>query len=372
MPARFAQSGTVFEIELAHEGLEVIERRLGSRDSVERRAFATPRAASVAYHERVAQLVETRWERRSPCEEVPELAELELVAGVGGGDPSAVAVYNDWLLERDDPRGELASLRAAPRDDAVELRIADLERERGVELFGLLAVLHARYRAQFELGWRHGWIDEVLARHRWFSDGPGIYGVDAREALHHLIHAPMARFVRHLDLDETFTYACARFIGCPHSERIRSLRLCGAHTHDVLDAFPAIEALELPAITDARGHPRVRTLKLQVHGGHEIRLAGAWPALRRLTLVLGDRNHDAYQSVRSWLRNHVPEAITELALSGNRLPGRLIDSLVESPVLEQLDILELDVEPGANELRRLEAALQGHEVELRIGTAASR
>ncbi len=361
----------MFEIELAREGCEVVERRLGSSAGIERRRFPSELGADVAYHERMAELVETQWRRRSPCEDRPDRADAELIEAVAGGEAMAAQVYNDWLLDRDDPRGELASLRAQ-RDVGsnadVDARIAEVEREHGVELFGLLAVLHVRFRAQFELVWRHGWIHGVIARHKWFSDGPGMDGADTREALHHLLHAPMARFVRELDLDTRFADACSSFTSCVHFDRIRRIRLRGVGQTSVLDAFPSLEEVELPVT--AASHPRVHTLTIHVEDGRELRLAGAWPALRRLTLVLGERNHDGYPSVRSWLRNHAADAsdaIRELVVrSDRRMSPRLVTALAESPLLEQLDVLELDLLPAEKPLRKLEAALQAHQVELRV------
>jgi hypothetical protein len=354
MPARFAQSGTVFEIELAREQTELVERRLGPSSSVERRGFSDERAAIHAYFERIAELVETKWERRSPCEHVEESATSELLEGVTAGDPTAIAVYNDWLLDRGDPRGELASLRAAEPDPEVASEIELVEREHAIELFGLLAVLHPRYREQFELIWRNGWIDTVIARHKWFSDGGGMYGEDAREAVHHVLHAPMARFVRRLELDGSFAHACATFRGCRHTRRIRAIRLVEARSIDVIDAFPELEELETTAIA-TRGHPSVRTLTLRAGRGAIVNLTDDWPRLQRLAIILDGADLQAYRSMRSWFRACKLPALAELAISSERrLPAAVIDALVEGSIPDRLRLLELDVEPTERAMAKLE------------------
>ena len=302
---------------------------------------------------RMAELLETRWVRRSRCEEPEEHAEVALLEAADAGDPTAIAVYNDWLIDHGDPRGELAGLRAAPADEMIDARITELERECGIELFGLFAVLPAEFREQFSLVWRHGWIDEVIARHKWFPNGGGMYGEDAREAVHQVLHAPMARFVRWIDLDTAFAGACASLEACPHTQRIRRMRLHGVP--QVLDAFPQLEELEVDAHA-GRGHPAIRSLTLRTRGGG-FDIAGDWPALHHLTIALDEPDLETFRALRTWLRT-TKLHITELVIANDRrLPANVVEAMIEGPLLDHLEVLQLALPPQPRSLRKLEAAL---------------
>ncbi|MEO8706127.1 MAG: hypothetical protein ABI867_39220 [Kofleriaceae bacterium] len=274
---RFAQNGTVFEVELVRDGLEVVELRHGPTESDERRSFASERLANRAYHERIAELVEIGWDRRSGCETVEDPGAPELVAAMAAFEPDAVAVYTDLLLERGDPRGELATLHMLPRDAAVTNRIAQLEQDHGCELFGPLATLPQGYRDQYAFGYTAGWVSSIELRYHW-----SVPKADERSTLYFLIHAPVTRFVHTLALDGHYANAALR-LGCEHLARIRSLRLSSTDSQAVLDVFPGLEHLEVP-YGAFRGHPSVRHITLAATNSGTVQLAGSWPSLERVTI----------------------------------------------------------------------------------------
>lgn len=164
------------------------------------------RAARIAYYLRVAELLETGWRRTSRfADDLPLADELPFPVE----DDPAREVYRDWLLERGDPRGELVALRSADPLDA--RAIASLEKTRGVELFGLFAMLPRTWRDDISFVWRRGWIDEIVVQHGRIA-GPG------DELVHAALHAPMARFARYLMLDVAPAFVC----GCLDRITVRS------------------------------------------------------------------------------------------------------------------------------------------------------
>jgi hypothetical protein len=161
------------------------------------RTLHDARAARIAYYLRVAELLDTGWRRTSRfADDLLESEELPFPVD----DDAAREVYRDWLLERGDPRGELATLRAA---DPLDTRaIASLEKTRGVELFGLFSMLPRTWRDDVSLVWRRGWVDEIVVQH-------GSVVGPLEELVHAALHAPMARFARYLTLDVRPKFTCA-------------------------------------------------------------------------------------------------------------------------------------------------------------------
>jgi hypothetical protein len=151
------------------------------------------RAARIAYYLRVAELLATGWRRTSRfADDLLEVDEPPFLVE----DDATRDVYRDWLLEHGDPRGELVALRSA---DPLDTRaIASLEKTRGVELFGLFAMLPRTWRDDVSFVWRCGWIDEIVVQH----------GRTIEELVHAALHAPMARFARYLVLDAAPAFAC--------------------------------------------------------------------------------------------------------------------------------------------------------------------
>jgi len=270
--ARFARGDE--HVELVLEGKSIVE---GSTFGTARKDLFDHRAALIAYHKRVAELLGDRWTRNSPFVD-DVVASDEPPFAIDDADASAV--YRDWLLERGDPRGELAALRAAEKP--LETAISSLERTRGVELFGGFAMLPRTWREQVAFGWRAGWIDEIVITH-----ANGVL-VQPGELMHAALHAPMARFARWLTVDPFYERTIPECIApCSCTNRIIGLRLVsGGAGRSVLAALPALEELEL-LDTDwvDGGHPNVSRIRLTIDfGGHQ--LDGEFPRLHRLDFVV--------------------------------------------------------------------------------------
>ena len=294
--ARFTRDG--HEITLEREGNAIVEHAAFGRA---RRELHDERAALIAYYARIAELLDDRWIRATPfVDDLVASEEPALVAEVDAGDRDALAVYTDWLLDRGDPRGELAVLRAAPVPDA--RKIASLEKTRAVELFGPLATLGKRWRDQFTYVWRDGWIDEIVFH--LVEDELRI--PPDREVMQHALHAPMARFARWLHVDVWYVTPIWECLGaCTCITRIRGVRLDTVTIgyRVLLEALPALEELELlrTSIVEA-GHPRVQRLVVTVDDDR-LEIRGEWPALKTLEIVAKQRV-DADQLAA--VREHLP------------------------------------------------------------------
>jgi hypothetical protein len=277
--ARFERGD--LQIELVHEDTRVVEHTpYGSA----RRDLHDERAALIAYYARIADLLADRWIRTTPfVDDLVVAPEPTLVEAIDAGDRDALAVYTDWLIERGDPRGELAALRAASEPD--ERKIGSLEKTRGVELFGPLCMLPRTWREHFAYVWRQGWIDEVVFA-RVEQDVP--LPPDA-ELMQHALHAPMARFARWLSVDTWYSTPIWECLGaCSCLRRIRGLRYASAMAchREMLDALPALEELELlDCDSTSGGHRGVRRMRMHLRITSLAELAGEWPSLRRLELA---------------------------------------------------------------------------------------
>ncbi|HEU0029111.1 MAG TPA: hypothetical protein VFQ53_00670 [Kofleriaceae bacterium] len=358
MPVRLAQIGTVFEVELDRQGSELVERRLGPAPSEDRKQFVDDEAALAAYHARIAELLESRWTRRTPCETVGDVATRELLDAVTAGDRDAIEVYNDLLIERGDVCGEYASLRAIDAPDArVRDRLAELEQLHRPRLYGVFGALPDAARAHFELVWRHGWIYEVIVR--WRTQPRDAPTVTLHDALYALLHAPMARFVQSLDLERELANTSVR---CPHTDQITTLRISGPATLEALAAYPALRELEIVGHADV-DHPTIETVILRMVGRQpRISITGQLPNLRRLVIVLTDPDRHAFAALRDWVRSLRPPRVDELAIWGRRrLSAAVIEALAASPLVDTLRILELAPAPAPAQLDALALALADHD-----------
>ena len=279
--ARFTRGDQ--SIELVREERTIVERTSFGEG---RRELHDERAALIAYYARIAELLDDRWIRASSfLDDLVIEPEPDLVRAIDAGDIDALGVYTDWLLDRGDPRGELAALRSAPEPD--HRRISSLEKTRGVELFGPLCMVSRGWRDHFAYVWRRGWIDEVVFAYGSQSDELP----PDKELMQHVLHAPMARFARWLAVDTWYATPIWECLGaCTCLQRIRGVRLSGTIQcyREMLDNLPSLEELELlDTDTTSGGHPRVRRLRMSIPDtGTRLTLAGEWPALQRLELVV--------------------------------------------------------------------------------------
>ena len=316
--ARFERDGQA--IELVREGTTIVEH---TAFGTAHRTLHDERAALIAFYARALELIAERWVRQTPfVDELVVVPEPELVAQIDAGDRDALDVYTDWLLDRGDPRGELAALRRA--DTADERKIASLEKTRGVELFGPLSMVPRTWREQFAYVWRSGWIDEVIFRQ---VDVEGRHPPDP-ELMQHALHAPMARFVRWLSVDLWYVTPIWECLGaCTCLQRIRGVRYSGSVQcfREMLDQLPALEELELfEADTTTGGHPRVRRLRMAVRSDSTLDVRGAWPSLRRLELVV----HSPLALLRSLSIFDIP-SLREIVIDADALGDDVVAAIVD-------------------------------------------
>jgi hypothetical protein len=318
--------------ELAKPGKTILVERSGTLlaehappAAPTRMDYPNERAALAIFRKRITELVINGWQLGrgdtdigGPVAVEPRL-ERELAAHL---EPAQLAVYNDWLIERGDPCGELAALRSRG------VPTTELETARGYELFGCLAdllVAMPAYRPTLEPQWTHGWIEG------WLLDRLNLGTLVA-----YALQAPMGRFARRLIVRfgchaPTLRYALAR---SSRRDAIHTLELAerGMATH-LLGALPALETLAMPGGETCDGHPQVRTLALQIAAGRTTQLiSGAWPALERLTI------------------------------RAPKISGTIVAKLVEDAPLEKLRALrhvDVDAELDASSLDRIRTRLSG-------------
>jgi uncharacterized protein (TIGR02996 family) len=349
MHARLAQYGTVPEIELLHVGHDVVERLIPDRDDrTARRTFDDERAARHAYHVRLAELLETGWRRTGLATAAPENA-LEAAIDANPDDAALRAVHADWLLERNDARGELASLHLLLErhdSDPIRLReqIAAVEKQHADVLFGVVAALGPHWRGQFALTWKHGWVDEVTFEHRFEIDNR-IFGAERiRALLLEVLHMPVARFVQGLRLDRVFADAVgiARW---PGKDRLLRLSLpagCTDAFEELIVQLPRLEQLEMLGNPPAAGHVGVRALSLI----DPRRLAGQWTALERLTLSFHRGPNRSVESLFTDIAGSTAAPrLTELYIAAEQAGQPLRIDPIIAPLLRW---------PGIARLRRLE------------------
>jgi hypothetical protein len=268
-------------VELMLDGEAVIER---TAHADARRVLHDARAALIAYYRRIAELLDDRWIRTTRfVDDLAVTPEPELVAQADAGDRDALTVYTDWLLDRGDPRGQLAALRTEPDPD--HRRISSLERRCGVEVFGPLASMGRRWLDCFTYVWRDGWVDEILFHYPVTSDSPS---PPDREVMQHALHAPMARFARWLQVDDWYVTPIWECLGaCTCTHKIRGVRCVGVlHVYkEMLDNLPGLEELEAQRTSWVLGgHPRIRRMRLTVDDDR-LEVRGEWPSLRTIELV---------------------------------------------------------------------------------------
>ena len=359
--ARLTQYGTFFDLVLVREGKAVIERRVDT-DAATRTDHPTERAAVHAYHAALANRFETGWRRVGPIPEPAEaIEEPNLVHAALHGDVDALTVYNDWLLDRGDPRGEYAALRAAPVPNVS--RLSQLQTDHDLEILGPLCAFPAAWREQFQYTWKSGWIDEITCRRR-FSAAGYVDGHYMTEALHLALHAPIARFVQAFAVDAAYATRVAALRDCPRVAGIRALRLFGDGGDDaaLLAALPALQTIDVCSTIDA-GHPRVHTMRARIEPYIE-GIMGSWPALRRLELQLGG-THEVPALLAGFFAAEAFSQLTSLALAAdNGVNAHIIRALIGSPFFSRLERLELRAPLHQKPRALLEAARNANALEV--------
>ncbi|HEY0251354.1 MAG TPA: TIGR02996 domain-containing protein, partial [Kofleriaceae bacterium] len=210
---------------------KVVVTTEGRKRSV--RTFLTPEQAKVQYDKLVAEhALEQKAARRIKLTD-PRHPELEQAIIDAPDDPSAFAVYADWLQSQNDPRGTLISTMLAPNPDSLENRKAiDREFKKHPAYYYGDLVRHA-------MDWKFGFIHSVRLTDERISP----------EGLGRVLAHPSGRFVTSLDIGD----------------------------YPVRDAQPVIDELVRLA------PPTLRSLSLYAQPGVDLtRLWATFPKLRSL------------------------------------------------------------------------------------------
>jgi uncharacterized protein (TIGR02996 family) len=159
-------------------------------------------AARQAYLDAIDEKKTDGWKLIAGNEEVSVATELHRDAALEAAlvakpdDDQALMVYADWLLGRNDPRGELISLQREMRGVQDRVRFMELKKEE--------AVLHARHDAawlgklvadhlgqgQVRLAWSRGFVDVAV-----IQEGKGNHA----ELVAELLASPVALLLRKLE-----------------------------------------------------------------------------------------------------------------------------------------------------------------------------
>lgn len=285
-------------------------------------------------------------------------AELELQCRATPDNPAPWSVYADRLIERGDPRGEVAQLHVAGKAAQGD----DLVRRRATLLFGSREIA---YGAR-ELTYRHGFV--VGARLR-AKDNTDLAAV-TRE----LLASPMLMFVERLRFglagysrDNDWRPTLEAVIASPVASQIQELAFDDYTYQDceiswapygvfdgLLARLPALAELTIKSggggSLGQLALPKLHTL-VRVTGGMRVaELASIvdadWPALVRLDLWLGTDMYNGEivagsRELEILFAGARMPALRHLALANAQIIEQLIAPLAASALLPQLTSLDL-------------------------------
>ncbi|MEZ4322024.1 MAG: WGR domain-containing protein [Myxococcota bacterium] len=249
-----------WEVALDGEVLTFRYGDLGSAGRTRSKACPTERQARAAYDDAVRSMLSQGYRRviSLPDGPEPEPAPMWPRLEEDPDDPEALAVHADWLLARDDVRGEVLALELAGRSDEAK---AVREAHRDV-LHGPIGAFPGRV----ELTWAWGYVRSVRFEptdHR---------GVDPAGAAAAILASESLRLVRGVDLQVPSAVDIAM------SRHLPAVRRLVLHTGVVGNDWQPSDPLDLDAL--ARCMPRLRSLK--VRGVSEVRGIDAVLGLEQL------------------------------------------------------------------------------------------
>ena len=260
-------------------------------------------------------------------------------------DPAAYAVLADFLQHAGDPRGELIALALAESD-----AYSRVFRKHAAAFIGPIAD-----RSFSAIEWRYGFIRALDLGHVSFDDRVPLL----KEVLAH----PSGRFLAELGLSAYEPADLKKQIAAllkrpPVTLRALDVRCSEAlgNLQPVVDAFPRLERLELSSHDFALPEPASDLVALRCSGDPLRKTVmtsiarRAWPRLEKLELTFGDPDADYYGRVRSvatfedvrpLLARRDMRALKHLALTRCVFAGDIVRALAVSPLLGQLETLDL-------------------------------
>ena len=295
---------------------------------------------------------------RHPKLEAEILAELDA--------PGPYLVYADWLQQQQDPRGELI----VAQHDGAAARAKKLLADHGTYFMPRMLdhVLRLPKRAgqpRSTATWKWGFLDEVRLA---LPPTEKAEYVALDEVLADIVAHPSGRFLRRLVLGQqtgtSYTYiAPLAAITRAQPEGLRELVIGDfdatdmdlAHTRagdlsPVLRATPALRSLRVKAgelrCAKRLDHPRLQSLSIETVelATREVNaiLDGTLPALTTLELASDGLGFTQAQLLKLRSKKPVFPQLRHLALRGALDTYHLIEALLASPLLAQLETLELD------------------------------
>jgi len=310
-------------------------------------------------------------EKRRPFDAIlqplPVPAEVEAAISRDPTNPEPYLVFADLLQEQGDPRGELMTLLVEA--DRVGTPAA---REAGNALF-------ARHRdalagpledwESLSLDWRWGFVSGA---HLSLTVEDSEEGANAAGLLRALLACPAARFLQHLtlgvtgyagrtDYGELLEMLCAKarpalrelFIGDLTSEDAEISWVQAGNLGALPAAAPRLSSLKVRAgqiELGPLGFPHLKRLVLE-SGGLSLEClravcAADWPRLEHLELWFGSSDYGAGGGVADLEdvleARRIPK-VRSLGLRNAEFTDELVARLVDSPVLVQLEELDLSL-----------------------------
>lgn len=346
------------EIEQRDRLLIEIDGELEDATTHKRReeTFPTIAAASEAYEETVQGLREDRDWRQIRTSTVKAAAiepDLEAQCWASPDDPAPWSVYADWLLERDDPLGQLAT---ADESEA-NRQFGDQLQELGLD------------REWVSISRVHGFPRSVTIKSTLEDVGDPSLLADAARAV---CSAGVSRFV------DCFRFGLAGYTdsndwaptlralaGSPHPDRIRELyfneyeytdcEISWATMGDLTGLFTPFPNLEVLHLKSGAGGtlgdlelPNLRTF-IRESGGlaaSEITsiVDATWPELAHLEIWFGTARYGAQSSVasiRTILDGNGPPKLRHLGIVNCEWVEDAVEALASSRLLPRLHSLDL-------------------------------
>jgi uncharacterized protein (TIGR02996 family) len=289
----------------------------------------------------------------------PSNPTLEAACRAAPDDAATWSVYADWLLEQNDPRGEIAAMF---QRDPKSWKSKDLARAHRIALFRSDELGRACEITQ----WRHGFPLAITVRHHEGSD------LVQAETTRELLARPFLQFVEGLrfglasfENDNDWGATMAAVTSSPLASELRALRfddfdrdmqeVSWVAFGDFSQAWSKLPALEELVIKSGMGGllgevalPKLRRF-VRISSGlaHEelVAICGAsWPLIEHLELWFGAAEQGGEGSVaalESILAGTGTPQLRHLGLVNCEFIDELIPALAASPILAQLNSLDL-------------------------------
>ena len=292
---------------------------------------------------------------------LPGNPELEALCRADPDNEATWAVYADWLMAHDDPRGQIAAFR-------MNKRATEGDRAFNASRLALFGHHGELLQAAEVTAWHHGFATSVGLKLTY--DTSAILKLGELTAA--LLESPVGAFVDSLrfglagyqsnnDWGPTID-AVAR---SPRAAQIRELRFDDFNANDcelswaafgdfskAWSKLPALEALHIRSgaggVLGAIKLPKLRTFVRESGGLRATEIASIcdakWPKLEHLEIWFGAADHGAegsVDSIRKILDGGGLRSLKYLGLCNSEFVDALIGALVESKIIKQLHTLDL-------------------------------